>query len=911
MRDWHSYVGRHLALPRAGRRRRDRIVAELAAQLEEVFQEALAAGASEADADLEALSHIGDWQQLQHDLEQADGVRLAARAGHWCDRTELAMNRSSRLLCPLADLSNDLRYAARTLLKSRSWFAVAVLILALGIGANTAIFSVLKAVVLRPLPYPDPHRMVYIWMVNTATGTWHGLSGPDFLDWYEQSQSFAAWGAYTLEPANLSNGVVAELGSGVRCTSGLLESLAARPVMGRLLSTADEAAGAPPVTVLSHRTWQRMFAGDTEIIGSQVRLNSLPHTVIGVLSPDFESPIEVYDRGGPFGPDFWLPLAVSADDAPRDAYRFPAIGLLREGVTIESAQAELQAIAGALADEYPDTNTGESALLRPLKEQIVARVTGKLWLLMGAVGLVLLIVCANITSLLLARGSARYGEIALRAALGASWHRLLRLLLAESLLLATIGGITGVSLAWTGVKLLRFLVPETLPRSGALQIDWSVLLFVLILTLLTGLLFGIAPGLTIARRDPAQVLRGGNQPNTVTPAKIRFLGGLVVTQLALALVLANGAVLVLASYLRAAGECELQDPQQTLITSITLTGPRYQEQEQINQLDRELLGRFESLPGVTSAGMTTQFPLYSHSRGDVLVDNEELDRGEPRPPVVFTWSSPGYFDAIGIRMLAGRTFVEGQDVQGDQLGIVVNRAFAERFWPGQSVIGKRVRASTSPPWFQARVVGMVDNVRQRGLESEVQGEIFFPLPHSSLPFRNLAIRATGDPLQLVHAVRHELAALDSDLALSRIGTGEELYTWAAQRWRFFATLTGLFAGLALVLVGVGTFGVVSFFTTECRYEVGVRIALGADRRSVLRMFLEDGLRLSLVGIALGLIATIFTAGLTEQMLFQVSPLDPLSVTGVALLLVTVTAGACFVPALRATRIDPASALRSE
>jgi len=906
MRDWSRYVREHLPLPDMKGERDERIIAELGAQLEEFYLEALGRGASEQEADAYVREQVTDWEGLAADILRSDRSDTVPGVERWVERSEQRVRQKGKLGGVLADLGQDVRYSLRTLRRSPGFLAVSVVVLGLGIGATTAIFSVLKAVVLRPLPYPDPDRLVMVWQSNTEVPTTNPLSVPDYFDWREQNESLEEWGVFTVRKVNLSAGDLPERVQGAYCTVGLMKAISIEPVLGRFFYEQEEQPGNARVVLISNDLWEERFAAEPSAIGASLRINGESYAVVGIMPKGYEFPLPWYAWEQP---DVWLPLALSRDEGRRDSHWLFGIGRLSENVSIERAEAEFRAIAAGLAEEYPNTNSQVTARLVPLLEQMVGWVSDSLWILLGAVGFVLLIACANISSLLLARGANRQHEMAIRTSLGAGRERLVRQLITETLILASLGGVAGVLLAAWSMGVLRGVIPSYIPRIGGLQIDGSVLVFSLGVTLIAGMVFGLTPAFVTSGMSPMRALREGGRSQTLSRRQTRFLGALIVLQFGLALVLANGAFLMLKSLLNATGSPELSEPERALVAEMSLQGPDYESVEQRTAFWDRFLERVDALPAVEAVGVTTQLPLFGGSSGHILVDEEEFDPAAQKPLIMFSWATGDYFRAAGIPLLYGRT-LQDEDGQGDQIGVVVNRALAERYWPGENAVGKRLRGNSSPPWFDATIVGVVDNVRQWGLEAQVLREIYFPFNLNTRPEKYVVVRSALDPLSLVPSIRQELGRIDSDLPLSGIRGMEQLYAASAAGRRSFTTLTGLFALLALVLVAAGTYGVMSFFVSQRRQEIGIRVAFGAENKQILKLVFWRAFRLALFGIVIGVAGAFGTSRIVGSMLYGIRPVHPAYILAVVTTLALIALLAAAVPALRASRVDPVRALES-
>ncbi len=910
MPDFKRIVRQHLPLPAMKRWREEKIIEELALQLEDLFREAVARGVPEEEALARTLAEIEDWETFASAIVGAETRSRYPRSQAWFDGAEHALRRRGGIGVYCADFSQDVRYTVRTLRRSPLFLGLVILTLALGIGANTAIFSVLRTVLLRPLPYPEPDRLVTVW---TPSGTWtvpggfNPLSAPDWLDYREQNTTFQAWGAYVSQTSNLSGeGDPVQVGS-IACTAGLLEALGAAPALGRLFGEEEAEDPTSGIVLVSHGLWKSRFGADPDLVGRSILVNQESRTVIGVLPADFRFP----GWQALSEPALLLPLPVAAAGTDRGAYYLRVIGRLGPGVTLEEAEADLKTIAARLAEAYPHSNLRRTAWIMPLREIVVGRGIGTtLGLLMGAVGLVLLIACANVAGLLMSRTVGRRAEMAIRASIGAGRHRLLRQMLTESGVIAGLGGAAGLLAAWAGIGPLRGAIPGSLPGLERLGLDAPVLLFALGASLLTALLFGIVPALSTSRIDLSRIFREDVHGATTSRAPSRFLGLVIVVQFALVFVLADGAALLLKSLWNATGSQELHEPGHVLIAGYSREQERRSELVLPDPFLERLLERLRALPGVESAGASHNLPLLGGWTAGVLTESEAYDPQADRGYVHMACTTPGYFEAIGIPLLQGRGLLPEDGIAG-HLGMVVNRTFAEQAWPGEDPIGKRIRSNDANPWFEAEVVGVVEDIRQRGLELPPERGVylnFFPTFQST---RWLALRTAGDPMALVPAVRRELAELDPHLPLTQVFTGAQLYGFMATGRRFTTMLVGLFALVALFLIAAGTYGVMTFHVAQRTNEIGIRMALGADRRGLLGMVLGRSLRLALIGIGLGIMGAVGLSGFTRSLLYGVPPLHPLFVGGVGFFLVAMALVAAVAPARRAVRIDPVEAMRRE
>lgn len=811
----------------------------------------------------------------------------------------------------LAGLAHDLRFALRQVARRPGFTLLIILTLAVGIGPNVAIFSVLKGLILRSLPYPEAEHVVSVWE-TPPEGRWYmPFQAGDYFDIREQNSSFEEIGVYNDDWVNLAGDGEAARVLGMRCTAGVLRALGMQPTLGRLFTDDEEVEGNHRVAVLSDRLWKRQFGATPDIIGKAIRANGESFTVIGVMSEEFEFPRPWSSSSS--DADIWIPFVL--DRNHRGRFWLVALGRLKPGVTVDQAEADLRAIADRLAQTYPDTNAQVTVWIDPLMRRSLGGVRSFLLMLLVVVALVLLIACANVASMLLARGTARTTELAIRASMGAERKRLIRQLLTESLLLSLMGGVAGVLLALWGLAAMKGLIPPEIPRVGGIRIDGLVLMFALVVTAATGLVFGLAPALFASGSDLVGVLREGRGSQAGGRKQKRLLGTLVIAQLAMAFVLANVAALFVVSYLNVVAIPRAFDTQEVLVAGLQLSGPAYEETHQRVAFWNRLLRRLQALPGVEYAAATSRLPLRGGNNGSVLVEGETYDPEARRPIIEWRYVSPDYFRALGISLLSGR-LLDRRDMavpteSGGHRNIVVNQAFVERYWPGKSALGREVRHNSDPPAWTGTVVGVVENTRQWGLERPPLPEVYASHVHVLRPYTRLAIRAPGDPLALVPAVRQTVREIDSGISVAVIGTMEDVVKSATHRRRFYTFLVGLFAATALILVIAGTYGVMSFYVSVRTHEIGVRVALGADKHRVLGMFLGQGMRLVLVGMVIGLAGAIASAGLTGAMVFGVNSLNPILLASGALCMTLVALGAISVPVFRATRVDPIRALRNE
>jgi predicted permease len=814
---------------------------------------------------------------------------------------------------------HDLRYALRSLRQRPGFTALTLLTLALGIGATSAIFSVVNGVLLRPLPYESPEGVV---LVHTRLDGVPGreLSLPEFFDLREQSRSFTRVAAF-------SNGSLTLTGSGTpeRLQAGYLTAealplLGVSPARGRGFAAEEDLPGRPPVVLLSDGLWRRRFGADPEIVGRTLILDDAPTTVLGVMAPGFQLPSHY---AGP-GMELWtlMQLDPAVDRSERGWHWLTVMGRLRSGVDVEAASRETAALMAAMLQRYPNEYDADfTGSVSPAADVLVGDIRPVILVLMGAVALLLLIACANVASLFLARAEARQREIAVRAALGARAGRIVRQLLTESATLAVAGGLLGLLLAMWGVRALVAVAPPTLPRLDTIGMDGWVLAFTAAVTLTTGVLFGLAPALQSARADLFGALTEGGRGGSAGLGRQRFRRGLVVSQIALALVLVAAAGLLIQSFVRMRGVDPGFVPQGLLSARVELSPVRYESCEKIRAFYERLVQRLEVLPGVRSAAVVKALPMMQLELGDWSFVREGFHSLPPKPSewnlAYWQTMSPEYFETMRIPLLQGRG-LEATDRIGSPGVVVVNRTLARQVWPNGDALGQRILmggGATDSIW--RTVVGVVGDVRHRGLDAEPRPEIYLPYAQfpagTGTPQRTLRIvlRSEGDPVQLTGALRAAVAELEPDLPVSEIQTMEEaLGAWAAER-RLTMMLVGGFALLALTLGAVGVYGVMAHLVMQRTREIGIRIALGALPREILGLVLSQGAWLAGLGIALGLAAALAATRLLARLLFGVGPTDPPTFLATALALAAVAGVASLLPALRAVRTDPVDALRAE
>lgn len=796
---------------------------------------------------------------------------------------------------------SDLRYALRALAKSRGFAAIAILTLAFGIGSATAMFSALRALVVEPFSYPDSQQLVHVWSNDGQP-----LSTPDYFDIRDQATSFAALGVYSPRPVNLG-GENAQAVRSVSATPDVLRAFGVQPALGRLIEESDDVQGAPAVAVISHALWQRSYAGDPALVGRAIRLDGGDVTVIGIMPAGFEfsSPWMRTESC-----HVWVPLKLKRGDGDRGSHWMCAIGRLEEGATIESADAEIKAIGARLKASHPETNTNKPFLVRSLRVEMTRFIGSRVWMLFGGVALVLLIACANVASMLLARSARRHGEFGVRIALGASRRHIVRLTLLESALLAAAGAFAGLALAYFGVRVLQVIAPTTDARRAAMVLDAGVLWFALGLTGLTALLAGIPPALASMRISVTGLLQTDGRSATGSRMRHRILGALIVTQVAVAFVLANGAALFSSSYVKLLAANENLATEYVVSAELNLRGARYEKREARTQFCESLAERVATLPGVSAAGLTTKLPLEGGSNMNIMVNDEVFDPAAKRTLAEISSITPGYFEAAGIALLRGRT-LEPADAGTDNIGVVVNSALADTCWPGEDPLGKIIRPGTAKAGFHARVVGVVESVRQWGVESEPRPEMYWSPDRAWGQRMFLVVRSPQPAALLAPVLRRELAALDPDLPLARIRTLQDVVDEATKGQRAIVGLVNFFMATALGLVAVGLYGTLSYHMLQRTREIGVRVALGAISRDILRLVFGQGARWVATGVVLGIGGALGLATVLRAMVYDVSTLNPVTLSAAVAAVGAAAMFACWLPARRAARVDPIVALRAE
>jgi predicted permease len=858
---------------------------ELRGYVDLLAAEKVGRGMSAAEARRAALIEAGGVEQVK------EAVR-SARAGAFLDT-----------------VMGDVRYGARMLARNPGFAAAIVAALGLGIGATTAVFSVVDAVLLRPLPYRDPRQLVV--MLHRGTGP---VSPANFLDWRREATLPESAGAAESWAPNLSGGEEAETVPALRMTADVLPMLGVPPLLGRAFLPAEEAPGQGRVVVLGYGLWQRRYGGDAGILGRSITLNGEPYTVVGVMPRGFEFP--------PFwatGAQLWAPLSLADRAASRSGASLRVFARLKPGATLAAARAEMAAITGRLEQQFPGTN--RNLVVRPLDDAVAGDVRPALMILLAAVGFVLLITCANVAHMLLARAAAREREVALRATLGASRGRLIRQFLTESLLLALAGGGAGVLLAVAGVRALVALSPPDLPRIDTVALDGTALAFAAVVSMVTGIAFGLAPAWQAARRDVGESLKEGARGSTEGGRRSGLRRLLVATEFALALVLSAAAGLMIRSFVSLVRIDPGFDPRGVLTMVVSVTGSKEAAPERRAAFYQELVQQVRAVPGVKSASAINHLPLA----GDIWGWPFQVEgRPEPgpgeSPTAAYRVVLPGYFEAMGLPIVRGRDVAE-TDRRGGPGVVVINEWLARRHWPGEDPIGKRIGladAQGEPSWLT--VVGVVENAVRSDWAAAPADEIFLPYlqtqrylerPDTPYSYLTLVVRTDGDPSALAPSLRAVVASMNPGVPVSQVQTMEDVVARSTASPRFYLLLLGAFAGVAVLLAAVGIHGVMSYAVSRRRNEIGIRMALGATPGEVLRLVVGQGMVLALMGAAAGVVGALGLTRLMSGLLYGVRPSDPATFAAVCAFLAAVALAASYFPARQASRIDPLTALRHD
>ena len=804
----------------------------------------------------------------------------------------------------MESLIKDIRFGIRSLLKRPGFSFIAIVTLGLGIGANTAIFSVVNGVLWRPLPYANPKQLVSVWENHKARGgperEW--FSPSDFADWRDQNSSFSHLAALNDWAPTLTGRDEPEALLGALVSHDMFSMLGVAPALGRSFLPEEDRPNAANVVMLSHELWQRRFNSDQAIVGKSVSLNQESYSVVGVMPAGFQLPVIPNAQ-------LWRPITPALNPScQRGCLVLRVIGRLKPEVTFEQAQADTATVAARLATQYPDTNSKVGATLVPLHEQLVGNIKRPLLVLLGAVGFVLLIACANVANLTLARAATREREIALRAALGASRGRVIRQLLTESALLAAAGATAGLGLAFALLRLLISLSPPGTPGLDKIGIDGYVLGFTFLVAVLTGLFFGLAPALQLSKADLNHTLKdtGKGVPGGSRGGRLR--GALVVTEIALALILLIGSGLLMKSFILMQRVDPGFNPDHLLTLRVILNRTSYPGNPQVTEFYSQLLERVKALPGAESVGLISTLPFSGNE-----TDTDFLIEGRPAPPpnqeptAWFNLVSPEYFKTMELPVIKGRSFT-ALDNEKSPLVVIISETMARRYFPNEEPLGKRIGRG---PDRWREIVGVVRDVKHFGLDADTPPTMYMPVRQVPGRAMTLVVRTNGDALSLAPSLRAQVWAGDRNLAIANFGTMKDLVSASIIQQRFILLLLACFAGLALLLAAVGIYGVMSYAVTQRTHEIGIRMALGASMGDVLKLIVRNGIALTLIGVAIGLALAFALTRLMTSLLFGVTPTDALTFAMVSGGLVLVALVACFIPARRATKVDPLVALRYE
>lgn len=846
-------------------------------------------GMPEQEAKRQARLAFGGHEQVKEDCREARGISFI----------ELTVD--------------DAKYAVRQLWANPTFAAVMILTLALSIGANSAIFSVIDGVLLRRLPYAQPERLVRLFLSSTAYPKFP-LNPWDFRDFRARNHSFESIAAFTRGDVQLSGEGEPTRLNGFEITSGYFHVLGIHPQIGREFDFQAEIPGNGLQAIISDRLWRSQFGADPHIIGRKITLNMQPFTVIGVMPAGTEHPGNMYHAVA-YGDsvDVWWPFSFAGDSNQRGSHFIEGIARLKPGVTVEQARDDMNTIMTQLAHEHPNNDSGWTVLVNPLYSEVVGATRQMLLVLLGAVGIVLLIACANAANLLLARASARQREITVRLAMGAPRLRIVRQLLTESLLLSLTGGVLGLALAFGGVRALVALLPADFPRAHDIHVSGPVLAFTLIISVLTGVLFGLAPAMQASRTDPKQGLQQNARTTTASRRQNRLRSALVIAEVSLACLLLIGAGLMLRTFVNLLHLDPGFREDHLLTASLSLPHNRYQTGDQTAQFYDHLSASLNALPGVESAGAGSDLPWtgYDENAGGFIIEGKR-----PAPHQEFHaryhMATPGYFSAMGIPLLEGRIFNEA-DKKGAPWVLIINRAMAQKYWPGEDVIGKRISFDDNPKkdedWM--RIVGLVGDVKDQPNSPGAEPAFWWSEYQASEPDMSIAIRTESDPRQVIDSLRDAVHHLDPLLAVADVKLMDQVANASVSTPRFTFVLVGLFAGLAILLAGIGAYGVIAYTVSQRTSEFGLRIALGAQRAGLLRMVLAQSARLAVPGIIVGVGLAVSLGRILRTLLYGVRPADPLILAAVALLVLIVSLLASYAPARRAALADPMTTLRAE
>lgn len=891
MRDWQAWVRHRLALPDLTPAREARIVRELASQVEDFYREGLARGMSDAEADAFAQAQITDWSLFAREVLRADRRHFQPRLDRVSNVLETTPGPSAGVLHMFAQSLRDLRFGVRQLVKAPGFAIVAILTLTLGIGATTAIFSVVNGVLLQPLPYPQPDQLVRVHETVPQYGRF-SVAPATFLDWRSQNDVFERIAAYGGTSGTFAWSDGPERIQGANVSWDLFELLRVAPALGSSFTPDQDQPGSNNVIVISHALWQRRFDADPAIAGRAVTVNGTAMTIAGVMPAGFYYPSRTAE--------FWRPIAINTANAPRGAHFLGVIARLKDGVALDRADTAMRAISERLALEYPNNSANESAEVVALHEQVVGAIRPALTTLLIAVGVVVLIACANVANLLLVRASVREKEVAIRAALGAGRGRLIAQMLSESLILAVVGGGLGLLLAYLAIPAVQSLSAGSIPRVADVSIDSTVLLFAFAASVLTGIIFGLVPAIQMSRTGTSHALRDGGRSSVGSSG--RWLrGALLVGEVALSLVLLVGGALLLRSFANLTGVNPGFNAQGVLAFQVSLPQASYPDDANVRQYFDTLLTRLSTVPSVESASAVQTLPMRGSYVLSVTIQGQPEPRPGEEPSANYRAITPDYFSTMEIPLRRGRGFTS-HDTATTPPVAVIDEAFAQRHYPGEDPIGRRLDIGNGTDG--AEIVGIVGSVSYGGLDAVPAPTMYMPVTQDGFNTMWVLTRTSGDPSALTTTVRNVVKELDATLPAYSVTPLTTVLDESVAQRRFSMMLLVLFGVVALLLAAVGLYGVVSYSVSLRTKEIGLRLAIGAQPRNVLTMIVGGGMKLAGVGVALGLAGSFGASQLVESMLFDVDKADPTSYVVTTVLLLAIAAVACYIPARRAMRVDP-------
>jgi predicted permease len=899
MPEWKQLIRERLARLRLEPVREAEIVEELSQHLDDRYEELLAGGATAREAHAAAFHELNDSELLARELSRTE--REAARAP-----VVLGAGSGGNMI---ADLWHDIRYGLRALKKNPGFAAISVLTLALGIGANTAIFSVVNSILLRPLPYKDPDRLVILGHAYPKLDLIAPVSPPGFLSYRDRGNVFESAAVSTGGSVNMTGQGEPERVQGRQVSASFFSTLGVAPIIGRDFTAEEDQPGKEFVAILSQGLWQRSFGGDQNVLGRTITLDGRGYSVVGVMPASFN----LYE-----GDELWTPLGMPPElygPSRLQSEFLVMIARLKPGVSLGQAQVAMNTVATQLIKDNPGTFPSDGSWgvsVKLLYEDYVSEIRPALLVLLGAVGFVLLIACANVANLLLARSSARRKEIAIRTALGAGRRRLVRQLLTESVLLSIMGGGLGLLIAIWGVDLLVKLNQHNIPRAREVSVDARILIFTFGLSLLTGILFGLVPAIQASKTELTEVLKEGGRTSGGAH-RTRFRSALVVSEIALALVLLVGAGLMVKSFARLVQVDPGFQTKNILTMQVSLPFVENRKPPEVSAFYRQVVERVRNLPGTESVSTVSILPLSGGvNSGFFAIEGRDVAEGEQQPHSDRRSIGTDYFQTISIPLLKGRYF-SAQDGPESPNAVIIDDTLARKYWPGEEPVGKRISYNRDPKgeriWRE--VVGVVGAIKHRALDADYRGTLYSPHNQVSNSSMFLVVRSASDPAAMTSAVRGAVQSVDKDVPIYRINTMEKLISESVASKRFSMLLLGIFAAVALVLAAIGLYGVMSYGVSQRTHEIGIRMALGAQARDVLRMVVRQGMVLAIIGMGLGLIGAFALTRVMQRLLFNVSATDPLTFIIVPLVLAAIAVLACYIPARRATRVDPMVALRYE